>query len=38
MLFSLHNDGGTENMNMEDDHHTVIKCLGPPFEKIYFLD
>ena len=40
LLFSLHNDGGTENMvmNMEDDHHTVIKCLGPPFEKIYFLD
>lgn len=40
LLFSLHNNGGTENMvmNMEDDHHTVIKCLGPPFEKIYFLN
>ena len=40
LLFSFHSEAGTENMvmNMEDDHHTVIKCLGPPFEKIYFLD
>lgn len=24
-------------MNIEDDHRTILKCLGPPYEKIYFL-
>ena len=40
LLFTLEDEKRTENivMNMDDDNHTVIKCLGPPFEKIYFLD
>jgi transposase len=25
------------SMNIEDDHRTILKCLGPPYEKIYFL-
>jgi transposase len=24
-------------MNIEDDHRTILRCLGPPYEKIYFL-
>ena len=24
-------------MNIEDDHRTILKCLGPPYEKMYFL-
>lgn len=40
LLFSFQDDQQKENMvmNMEDDHHTIIKCLGPPFEKIYFFN
>ena len=40
LLFTFSGEHGTEHMvmNMDEDHHTVIKCLGPPFEKIYFLE
>ena len=24
-------------MNLEDDHRTILRCLGPAYEKIYFL-
>ena len=24
-------------MNVEDDHRTILRCLGPAYEKIYFL-
>ncbi len=25
-------------MNMEDDQFTILKCLGPPYQKIYFCE
>ncbi|MCF7928667.1 MAG: IS1634 family transposase [Spirochaetales bacterium] len=40
LLFTFEDERRTENMvmNMDEDHNTIVRCLGPPFEKIYFLD
>ena len=40
ILYLVMNDGRKKirkTMNIEDDHRTILKCLGPPYEKIYFL-
>lgn len=39
LLLTVYQDTITETMasNMQKDHKTIIRCLGPPYRKMYFL-
>jgi transposase len=39
LLLTIYKDKVAETMaaNMQEDHKTIIRCLGPPYRKMYFL-
>jgi transposase len=40
LLITIYQDKTTTTVasNMQEDHKTIIRCLGPPYRKTYFLD
>jgi len=39
LLLTIYKDKGAVTMasNVQEDHKTIIRCLGPPYQKMYFL-